>query len=173
MVALARSTRQAVPVTLQQLAPADVTAASMLLTETSLDRTRAELSADLQRHLDAWPMLQLGAFGHGGELLAIATGVIDEWDLRVGWSFDVVVAEQLRGMGIGTALMQAQLGSFAELGVERVRGEMTSSLMRRRGFFERLGFRTIQHITALSERGLTAPEEVIITEIDLRPSFAS
>lgn len=167
MVAVARSARQAVPVTLQQLGAADLRAASELLTLTCLDRTRAELASDLARHVESWPMLQIGAFGHGGELLGIATGVIDEWDLKVGWSFDLVVAERMRGLGIGSALMEAQLGVFSELGVERVRGEMTSTLLRHRSFFERLGFRTIQHITALSERGPSAPEEVIITELPL------
>jgi len=165
MVAVTR--RPALSVTLQQLCRANVLAAATLLTHTSPERTRADLAADLSRNLDVWPMLQLGAFGVQGELLGVATGVMDTWELRVGWLLDLVVAERVRGLGVGSLLLDGQLGSLAALGVERVRGGLAPALLSSLPFLERRGFRAIQHLTAFSGRGLDATEEVLITEATL------
>ena len=105
-------------------------AAELLRGQYWLGGSSPEAISEAHRRSCAW----VGAEGESGELIASARALAD--GCRRAMIYDVIVAERLRGRGLGAALMHLLLAHPALRGVDRV-GLGTRDAHR---FYERFGF---------------------------------
>ena len=133
------------------LGPDDAGAAADLVRDAywNTDMTRADL---VRAHLGstAW----VGARDDRGALVATARAISDQG--KRAWIYDVMIAPELRGRGVGAALLRLLLAHPAVRHVRRV----YLSTHDAQGFYARLGFGDRQAVE-VSRRPFTATEMVL------------
>lgn len=155
-------------IAVRALAGEEYVRAAELIQLTNDDADAAALLEDLAECGAKWPGIQLGAFARQEKglwhMAGSIAGRLDRHDEKTGWSDDIVVLPEYRGLDIGHRLLCAQLDGFRRLGCARVRGRSPARLFGAIGFFERHGFRVVERTIAQGIWGIKDGEELCLTE---------